>query len=183
MKQIPPCPISRMPIPVYGVLIFCLIILSACQPKVVITTTEFPTNAPTLSVMDPAQFTAPANPGPVDIGIGYVQRWGNVLVDGNGMTLYISTFDPPDRSYCDADCLEMWQPLLAKDNLELSEGVYPSLLGTGTLPDGSKVVTYGHWPLYRFTLDAKPGDNEGQGYFESWFMISPEGEVLQSREG
>jgi predicted lipoprotein with Yx(FWY)xxD motif len=119
----------------------------------------------------------------VDIGVGYVQRWGEVLVDGKGMTLYISTFDPPDRSYCDASCLEIWKPLLAQDNLELGEGVDPVLLGTGTLPDGTKVVTYGHWPLYRYALDAKPGDNLGQGYYDSWFMISPEGEVLESREG
>jgi predicted lipoprotein with Yx(FWY)xxD motif len=181
MKQISHCAISKMPISVWSLLVICLFILSACQPMV-IATPEFPTVAPALSTLAPPQVTAPGNPDLMDIGVGYVPRWGAVLVDGNEMTLYVSTFDPPDRSNCDTNCMKIWQPLLTKDNLELGEGVDSALLGTGTLPDGTQVVTYGHWPLYRYALDIKPGDNQGQGYYDSWFMISPEGEVLQSRE-
>ena len=37
---------------------------------------------------------------------------GQILVDANGMTLYLFDNDEPGKSNCDAGCLRRWPPLL-----------------------------------------------------------------------
>ena len=41
--------------------------------------------------------------------------------------------------------------------------------------DGSTQLAIGEWPLYRFSGDAAPGDINGQGSGEVWFVANPEG--------
>jgi predicted lipoprotein with Yx(FWY)xxD motif len=56
--------------------------------------------------------------------------------------------------------------------------VDPSQVGTATLADGSRIVTYDHHPLYYWINDAKPGDTTGQGVGGVWFLISPTGQEI-----
>ena len=37
----------------------------------------------------------------------------------------------------------------------------------------------GH-PLYYFASDQSPGDTNGQGIGDVWFVVSPQGEAIQS---
>jgi hypothetical protein len=53
-----------------------------------------------------------------------------------------------------------------------------SLVGTATLPDGSKIATYNKMPLYYWVKDTKPGDTTGEGVGSVWFVISPLGKVV-----
>ena len=105
-------------------------------------------------------------------------KLGNILVDGDGMTLYMFTKDEPDKSNCAGGCLDAWPPLLALDNPAVGEGVDASLLGTAALADGSLIVTYNHMPLYFWQDDMQPGDTKGQGVNDVWFVVSPDGEPL-----
>jgi len=59
------------------------------------------------------------------------------------------------------------------------EGIDESLLGTVERDDGSTQTTYGGWPLYYFAADTAPGDLNGQGVGENWFVIDPSGEVVE----
>ncbi len=104
---------------------------------------------------------------------------GDVLVDGEGMTLYLFLPDEGGEPTCADDCLDAW-PLL-EGPAEAGEGADGDLLGTAEHPNGSTQVTYGGWPLYHFSNDAEPGDTNGQGLGDNWYVVSPDGEPIQER--
>lgn len=102
---------------------------------------------------------------------------GQILVDGEGRTLYLFTPDEQGPSVCTDDCLANWPSLTGPATA--GEGVDESLLGTAPRPDdGTEQVTYNGWPLYYFAADPNPGDINGQGVGDVWFVVTPEGEAV-----
>lgn len=102
---------------------------------------------------------------------------GEILVDGEGRTLYLFTPDEQGPSTCTADCLANWPSLTGP--AAAGEGVDESLLGTAARPDdGSEQVTYNGWPLYYFAADPNPGDINGQGVGDIWFVVDAAGEAV-----
>ncbi|MEX2503455.1 MAG: hypothetical protein WD378_01315 [Egicoccus sp.] len=104
---------------------------------------------------------------------------GDVLVDADGMTLYLFTPDTDGESTCYDDCEAAWPPLTVDDEPAVGDGADASLLGTAEREDGSLQVTYNDWPLYRWQGDAEPGDVTGQNVNDVWFVVSPEGEAIE----
>ncbi len=102
---------------------------------------------------------------------------GQILVDGEGFTLYLFDNDSEGESACTDDCAETWPPLTGEATA--GEGADAALLGTITREDGSEQVTYNGHPLYRFAPDEAPGDVNGQGVGEVWWVVSPEGESIK----
>jgi predicted lipoprotein with Yx(FWY)xxD motif len=102
-------------------------------------------------------------------------RLGKILVDGEGMTLYMFTKDEADKSNCSGKCIENWPPLLTQGNPTLGDGVDAAKIGTATLADGSMIVTYNHMPLYYWIKDKAPGDTTGQGNNDVWYVVAPDG--------
>ncbi|MDH5372750.1 MAG: hypothetical protein OEX97_07385, partial [Acidimicrobiia bacterium] len=39
-------------------------------------------------------------------------------------------------------------------------------------------VTYNGWPLYYFANDSAPGDINGQGLNDVWYVVSAEGDAI-----
>jgi hypothetical protein len=39
-------------------------------------------------------------------------------------------------------------------------------------------VTYDGWPLYYFAQDAAPGDVNGQGLNDKWYVVDPAGAAI-----
>jgi predicted lipoprotein with Yx(FWY)xxD motif len=103
---------------------------------------------------------------------------GTFLTDADGRTLYLFTNDAPGVSNCTGDCLTAWPALLTDGGPVAGTGVDGALLGTTTRDDGSTQVTYAGWPLYFFAGDAAPGDVEGQGVNDVWFVVSPAGDII-----
>jgi len=101
---------------------------------------------------------------------------GTILVDGDGMTLYLFTNDSPGVSTCEGACLAAWPPLLGRP--QAGAGADDSLLGSLTRTDGTPQVTYNGWPLYYWAQDAAPGDTNGQGVNDVWWVVSPEGDPI-----
>jgi len=102
---------------------------------------------------------------------------GSVLVDGEGMTLYVFIPDAQGPSTCEDACLDNW-PALAGP-VTAGEGVDADLLGTATRPDdGSDQATYDDWPLYYFAADLGPGDVSGQGIGDVWYAIDAAGDPM-----
>lgn len=95
------------------------------------------------------------------------------LVDGMGMSLYISTGDAPGKSNCTGDCSNSWLPLLATGKLEPGDGVDVSKISVILLPNGLKQVTYGGFPLYYYAGDGQVNDIKGQGVDGQWFLSTP----------
>jgi predicted lipoprotein with Yx(FWY)xxD motif len=101
---------------------------------------------------------------------------GTVLVDGDGATLYLFDSDPEDGSSCTDACAETWPPLAGP--AEAAGDVDAGLLGTIERPDGSTQVTYDGRPLYHYAADEGPGDVNGQGVGDVWWVVGPDGAAI-----
>jgi predicted lipoprotein with Yx(FWY)xxD motif len=104
---------------------------------------------------------------------------GDMLVDDQGMTLYLFTEDVDGQSVCEDDCAAAWPPLIADEPPVAGAGVDGALLDTLERSDGSTQVSYAGWPLYTWAQDQQPGDVTGQGVQDVWFVVSPEGEPIR----
>jgi predicted lipoprotein with Yx(FWY)xxD motif len=96
---------------------------------------------------------------------------GDILVDGDGRTLYLFLNDDQGESTCYDACASNWPPLTGEATA--GTGVDGTLLGTTERTDGSIQVTYDARPLYYFAGDTSPGDTAGQGINDVWFVVSP----------
>jgi predicted lipoprotein with Yx(FWY)xxD motif len=101
---------------------------------------------------------------------------GDILVDGDGNTLYVFEPDAQGASTCYDSCEGNWPPLVG--DVAAGDGVDGSLLGTAARTDGTDQVTYNGWPLYYFAHDAAPGDVNGQGVGDVWYVVSPAGDAV-----
>ena len=106
-------------------------------------------------------------------------RLGDILVDGDGRTLYAFTKDKGDQSACSGGCATNWPALTG--TATAGTGVQASLLSTSMQANGKSQVTYGGKPLYYFAGDAKPGDTNGQGVGNVWFALTADGELVKQK--
>lgn len=101
---------------------------------------------------------------------------GEVLVDGDGMTLYAFLPDAQGTPTCTDGCLATWPAF--EGPAGAGDGVDASLLGTVEHPSGVTMTTYDGWPLYRFASDTAPGDTNGQGLGDNWYVVAPDGQAV-----
>ena len=100
---------------------------------------------------------------------------GTILVDQEGFTLYAFLNDTDGESTCTGDCLANW-PVVPAPEGELNVGdLDPALFSTVENPEAGPMLKIGDWPLYRFAADAAPGDMNGQGVGEVWYVVGPTG--------
>ena len=90
-------------------------------------------------------------------------KFGKILVDGNGMTLYVDENDKPGQPACTGACLQAWPPLVAPATPQYGPGLDAAKYTTVTLSDGTKQLAVNGFPLYTWMSDTKPGDVTGQG--------------------
>jgi predicted lipoprotein with Yx(FWY)xxD motif len=129
-----------------------------------------------------AMASARSASGATKVGVAS-SRFGRIVVDGKGRTLYLFEKDKNRRSACYGQCATYWPPLLTHGKPVARPGVKQSLLGTTRRANGSKQVTYGGHPLYRFSLDTKPGQTKGAGlqdFGAGWDLLSPAGKKIES---
>jgi predicted lipoprotein with Yx(FWY)xxD motif len=121
--------------------------------------------APPPAARPPATFELTATPTAL----------GTVVTSG-GAVLYRFDKDTakPAKSNCAGQCAVTWPPLLAAGATQLS-GVDPALVGIVVRADGSKQVTLGGWPLYRYSGDKVPGETRGEGVSGTWRAVGPTG--------
>ena len=109
-----------------------------------------------------------------------------ILVNGAGMTLYLYTADHKGVFRLRKGP-ELHPDLVRAQagRLTAGAGVKASLLGTTT---NGKQVTYNGHPLYTFhgcprgcgLPDKKPGQVNGQGFYNTWYVVSPKGNAIES---
>jgi predicted lipoprotein with Yx(FWY)xxD motif len=107
-----------------------------------------------------------------------VKRMGKVVVDQEGWVLYRFDDDqikPTVESTCNGDCAKIWPPALTENGKPQLEGVDPEDVGTVTRADGTKQLTIGKWPVYRYAGEKKPGGWLGQNIAGKWFVVEPDG--------
>lgn len=105
---------------------------------------------------------------------------GDILVDGEGRSLYRFLNDTQGASTCVDACQDNWPILGAAGEPEAGEGADAAALGTLDREDGATQVTYDGWPLYYFAGDAAPGDTNGQGVGDVWYLVGPDGSTIDA---
>jgi predicted lipoprotein with Yx(FWY)xxD motif len=137
--------------------------------------------------------TAPfGNSLPLEHGPSYevkarnVSGLGPLLVDGQGITLYVfSTDHQGSPSRCYDICAVQWPPLTLPRGVVApiaGLGIRTPLLGTAPRTDGTTQITYNGWPLYLWPPDDSPGKATGQALTNAggrWYVINPTGNALQ----
>jgi predicted lipoprotein with Yx(FWY)xxD motif len=106
---------------------------------------------------------------------------GMILVDGSGRTLYLFEKDQPDQSACSGTCAAAWPVDHSSGTPKAGSAVKASLLGTIKRSDGATQVTYNHHPLYYYSGDSGPGQQNGQGlnaFGAAWFVVAPAGDKV-----
>jgi predicted lipoprotein with Yx(FWY)xxD motif len=140
------------------------------------------TSAPAAST---GQSSVPATgqSGTVDVG---TTNLGSILVDSQGMTLYLFQADSGTTSACTGSCATAWPPLKANGQPTAGSGANSSLLATTQRSDGTAQVTYNGHPVYTFAKDSKPGDTTGEGvnaFGGPWYVLSATGDQITSATG
>lgn len=138
----------------------------------------------------PAVPASPSANAKVTISAASVPGAGTVLVNGDGMTLYVLTSEAGGHVTCtDSEmsngtaCTTVWpdSELLAGMTAGIAgSGISASMLGTATGPTGDKYVTYAGYPLYTFARDT-PGTAKGEGitsFGGTWDVVSPAGSLV-----
>jgi predicted lipoprotein with Yx(FWY)xxD motif len=116
------------------------------------------------------------------IKVSTTTKYGTILVDAKGRTLYVLTADKRGKSSCYGQCASFWPPMIASNSHVTATGLKSSLLRTTTRTDGRLQVSYNGHPLYRFAKDTKPGQTNGQGlnaFGGMWWVLSPAGTPIK----
>lgn len=96
-----------------------------------------------------------------------------ILTDKDGRTLYYSKQDVLHKVSCTGDCTDAWMPLLFKGTGPLNASArLPGRLTTDETVNGNQVVYNGHY-LYTFSGDSTPGDIQGHGRNDEWYVATP----------
>jgi predicted lipoprotein with Yx(FWY)xxD motif len=102
---------------------------------------------------------------------------GPILVDGDGVAVYLFTNDTQngDASACtDEECTAAWQPVTTTGSPVAGAGVIQNLLGTITREDDTLQVTYNGWPLY-YSASGTANEHAAEG---TWFLVLPSGNAV-----
>jgi predicted lipoprotein with Yx(FWY)xxD motif len=62
----------------------------------------------------------------------------------------------------------------------LADELDPSLFSVVQHPDGP-MLKIGDWPLYYFSWDDGPGQTQGQGVGDVWWMVAPDGTLIDTQ--
>lgn len=121
--------------------------------------------------------------------IAHHQAYGSYLVNDAGLSLYMYTKDQPGgNSVCTGACANNWPPLTVteevykryiQEGIKVGEGIEKDKVGFVKRPDSDLYqVTYNGWPLYTFIGDQNPGETNGQGKNDVWYLMSPDGRPI-----
>jgi predicted lipoprotein with Yx(FWY)xxD motif len=139
---------------------------------------------PSAAVASPSPAASPASSPaatPATIKVAADAKLGQILVNGEGITVYLFVADTSTASTCYTSCAAIWPPVLTTGAPVAGTGAKPSLLGTTTRTDGKVQVTYAGHPLYYFVQDKKAGDTTGQGvngFGGLWWVLTPSGAAM-----
>jgi predicted lipoprotein with Yx(FWY)xxD motif len=123
----------------------------------------------------PAAYAAPSQATTALVQLGTTSKFGTILVNGQGMTLYTLSSEAGGAIKCSGGCLGVWPPLLvpaggtAPTSVTGATGTFATL----TRPEGTQ-VTYNGFPLYTFANDKVPGDTNGDGivaFGGTWHVV------------
>lgn len=95
-------------------------------------------------------------------------KYGKILADSRGWTIYAFTKDKKNQDNCQkiAGCMSLWPAVVTKGTPVAGPGVKQSLLGTLKLKNGQTQVTYNGLPLYTYKSDGGPHQTFYVNFFQ-----------------
>jgi predicted lipoprotein with Yx(FWY)xxD motif len=111
------------------------------------------------------------------VGVG--AAYAHLSTTKGTVNLRATPHDKGTKSTCYGACATDWPPLLTKlAKPTVGTGVKASLIGTTMRKDGKRQVTYRGHPVYRFFLDKRAGQTNGQGntfFGGKWYVMNAQG--------
>jgi predicted lipoprotein with Yx(FWY)xxD motif len=110
------------------------------------------------------------------------KKYGKILVDASGRTLYLLTSDTASSFACTAGCTGLWPPLLTKGKPRGGKGISKKKLGTAKR-GASLQVTYDGHPLYLYAGDTGTGQVNGEdikSFGGVWYVLSSSGAAVRA---
>lgn len=110
---------------------------------------------------------------------------GNLLVDGQGNTLYYFAPDVNGSNACTSPgCVATW-PVFYAATVKVGDGLNAADFSSGQTADGRSQTFYKGWPLYYYAPTANgqnvreaPGETRGNGVGNVWYAVRPDYSVL-----
>jgi predicted lipoprotein with Yx(FWY)xxD motif len=109
------------------------------------------------------------------VKIGTNPTLGSILTDEKGNTLYFFSRDAITAT-CTGTCLDNWTPYNI-ETLSLGTGLVTTDFGSIDVA-GKKQTTYKGWPLYLHKGDTAPGQANGSGQGNLWFVAKPDYSIM-----
>lgn len=157
--------------------IAAVVVLAACGSSSKATVT--PGAQPSASTTPTTVASPSATAGAVKpvVMTAMTAKFGSVLVDSKGMTLYTLT-NAGTAVACTGQCATFWPPLLLSSSTPKAVGA-TGVTGLGsTSGETGNQVTENGLPLYRFSKDKAPGDTNGDGissFGGVWHVVAASG--------
>jgi len=101
---------------------------------------------------------------------------GSFLTDSRGNTLYYFAKDTPGTSMCTGGCTGKW-PSFDTATISAPSVLSPAAFSSMMRADGMNQTTYMGRPLYYFANDTKPGDTNGEGFNNLWYVAAINGTI------
>jgi predicted lipoprotein with Yx(FWY)xxD motif/plastocyanin len=100
---------------------------------------------------------------------------GKIVTDASGKSLYTNKNDVANsgKSTVSGATLTVWPVFSIPTGNPVKATDLPGDVAVITRDDGAKQVTYKGMPLYYFARDNGPGDTNGQGIGNVWFVAMP----------
>lgn len=106
---------------------------------------------------------------------------GKILTSTSGTTLYAFTNDTAAKSTCYGACANAWPPVIVADDWAVGPGLDTGVFSTITRDDGAQQLVAGKFPLYEYAGDARPGDTNGQGSGDVWFVVGTDAKFITTK--
>jgi predicted lipoprotein with Yx(FWY)xxD motif len=131
----------------------------------------------------PTETTAPAPAAPAVASTVAVKvadsKAGKILIGPDGKTLYGFTNDIAATSTCYSTCAAAWPPVIVGAEWSVGPGLDSGVFSTVARDDGTTQLVAGKFPLYEYSGDAAPGDANGQGSGDVWFVVGTDAKLVK----
>jgi predicted lipoprotein with Yx(FWY)xxD motif len=114
---------------------------------------------------------------PADLKVIIDAKYGKILVNADGHALYRRDTDPPNQATCTNACATMWPPATVTATPVAGTGIDTSKLTTIAGSNGTQLTFAGH-PLYQYAKDLDLEDRYGEGAFQVWWLVGPDGQEI-----
>ncbi len=138
-------------------------------------------------------YSGDTNPGDVKgdgfLGIWFVVRpdetvlvahtasLGSYLTDTSGKTLYVFTKDTAGTTSCSGTCLAKWPAFGPGYPVTVPSSLNPADFVPLGRTDNVTQTAYKGKPLYYYSGDTKPGDTNGEGFNNLWYVANVSGVI------